>query len=764
MDPLVPVWETGPPRAPGRGHDGGRLYADAVSGSPEAADEALRHAESLQRGLLGNLPDTTVFLLNRELRIVVAHGDAILRLPWLTDDLFWGRNVTDLGDDVPTEVLELAMRHYGDAFRGISGEFEFTSAGLTFEVRAVPVRGSEDEVEFVLVIARDITTTRTIERALARRAAQQEAVARLGQFALGERDLGALMQEVVAVVADGVGMSHSGLLAIEDDGAALRMVAGVGWDPALVGTMSQSTMNDSQAVYTLRSSRPVIVEDYRTETRFPASPAIHQMGFRSGISVVVHGRSGPFGVLGAHSLRPHDVTGDDVSFLTAVAHLLSTALERDREERATRHAALHDPLTGLPNRTLLHDRLEHALARRRREGVEVAVLMLDLDGFKVINDSLGHGVGDELLLAVAPRLRAAVRPHDSVARVGGDEFVAVCELQSRDDAVGVADRVADVLRHPIVLGSSEHFISASVGIAVAGAAHETPESLLRDADAAMYRAKARGRGRYEIFDDAMRAHVLNRMETEQELRTAIYRDQLEVHFQPIVDVVDGRPVAVEALVRWRHPVRGLLAPDQFVGVAEETGLILDVGRRVLALAARQTADWQRRFETPLSLSVNVSGRQLADPDFVADVRAQVQDSGLAPGTLALEITESVLLEDAESPLAVLTALHEHGVRLELDDFGTGYSSLSYLKRFPLDGLKIDRSFLEDLEADPRAAAIVEAVIGMSQALAVNVIAEGIEAGAQLELLRAMGCHHAQGFFFSRPLPAGEMTRWLAARL
>ncbi len=304
------------PKGPGSVADAGagRAPEEAVAAAAPAlgadqvpldqAEQSLRHSQSLQRSLLANLPDTTVFLLDRELRILVAQGDAVRRLPWLTDDLFFGRRVEDLDDDVPVDILETAMRHYADAFRGNASAFEFTSAGLTFEVRVVPVRSADGEVESALVIARDVTATRSIQQELALRAAQQEAVARLGRYALGERDLRALMDEVVGTVATGLDMSHSGSLAIEDNGATLRMVAGRGWDPALIGTMRLRSDEDSQAVHTLSSSAPVVVDDDASEARFTASAVVRKMGFRSGISVVVQGTTGPFGLLGAHGMRP----------------------------------------------------------------------------------------------------------------------------------------------------------------------------------------------------------------------------------------------------------------------------------------------------------------------------------------------------------------------------------------------------------------------------------------------------------------------------
>ena len=388
--------------------------------------------------------------------------------------------------------------------------------------------------------------------------------------------------------------------------------------------------------------------------------------------------------------------------------------------------------------------------------------MLDLDGFKVINDSLGHGAGDELLLALAPRLQGTVRPSDTIGRLGGDEFVAVCELSGGpEEATRVAERMAAVVREPFAMDSGRHHVSASVGIAIATSRLDTADALLRDADAAMYRAKGKGRGQCELFDDTMRAQVVARLRIEAELRQALDRRELRVYFQPIVDVHDGRPTAVEALVRWEHPQRGLIPPGDFIPVAEETGLIVELGRWVLEESCRQVATWQRELDFPLNLSVNVSGRQIAGSPFAAEAAAIARRHGLWPGTLALEITESVLIGEAEASASMLSSFRDHGLRLELDDFGTGYSSLSYLKRFPLDGIKIDRSFLEGIDTDPRAQAIVQAVVHMAWALGVGVITEGVETERQLAALRTLGCHKAQGFLFSPPVPAGAMGRRLA---
>ena len=470
-------------------------------------------------------------------------------------------------------------------------------------------------------------------------------------------------------------------------------------------------------------------------------------------------------MLAAHAREPRRFAADEADFLRSVANVVSSAVDRNRVEEEVRHRAMHDPLTGLPNRALALDRLEGALARRRRDGRAVAVLLADLDQFKLVNDSMGHRAGDDLLVALAPRLHDAVRPSDTVARLGGDEFLVVCEqLDGPHEAIRVAERVAQAINQPIVLAAGEHFITASIGIAVAESADADPADLLRDADAAMYRAKERGRGRYELFDDLLRKRVLTRLRTENELRRGLEHGELRVVYQPVVDVATGAVTAVEALARWQHPERGLLEPAEFIAVAEDSGLISALGYAILTEACRDGARWQQRFQRaePLLVCVNTSPRQLANAAFPARVADIMDRHGLAPGSLALEITESVLMEEAHAPVTVLASLREYGLRLMLDDFGTGYSSLAYLKRFPLDVLKIDRSFIAGLGRDEEDSAIVAAIVQMARTLGLKVVAEGVERPEQLERLRELDCDLAQGRLIAEPMPAGEVEQLMAS--
>jgi diguanylate cyclase (GGDEF)-like protein/PAS domain S-box-containing protein len=424
------------------------------------------------------------------------------------------------------------------------------------------------------------------------------------------------------------------------------------------------------------------------------------------------------------------------------------------------HRAFHDPLTGLPNRALFLDRLAYVLDRR----APAAVLFVDLDDFKVVNDTLGHRDGDELLIGVATRLRASLRPGDMLARLGGDEFTLLLEgVAAEREAVVVAERVADVLRAPFRLAGRELFATPSVGIAFAGAAGARPDDLLRAADMAMYAAKRRGKARYAIFDAGMDERAWKRLELEAALRRAIDGGELRLHYQPLIDLTTGRVTDVEALVRWEQPGRGLMQPSDFIPLAEETGLIVPLGRWVLREACRQVRAWQRLGpgRRDLGVAVNLSARHFQDPHLVACVAAALSEAELAPACLELEITETAALEDIAGTAATLRELKALGVRLAIDDFGAGYSGLSYLRRCPVDALKIDRSYVAGLGRETGDEAMIRAVLAFARTMGLAVTAEGVETADQVAQLQELGCDLGQGFYFARPLPPDALPSLLA---
>jgi diguanylate cyclase (GGDEF)-like protein/PAS domain S-box-containing protein len=435
---------------------------------------------------------------------------------------------------------------------------------------------------------------------------------------------------------------------------------------------------------------------------------------------------------------------------------------RKELEAELRRQAFHDSLTGLANRELFANRLEHALAQSRRFSRPIAVLFLDLDDFKTVNDSLGHGEGDELLIAVARRLEGALRAGDTFARMGGDEFAVLVEDPAdAQAAVDIAERLLATLDAPFEHGTKELFVRASIGVAVSPIAGLTAEELLRNADVSMYTAKGRGKNRVKVFEAGMHEAALARLALKGDLERALERGEFILHYQPILDLSTSGLVGFEALIRWQHPGRGLVPPLTFIPVAEETALIVPLGAWVLEQACRTAAGWAAPGGRPLGISINVSGRQLQESGFVATVRGVLAATGLAPERLTLELTESVVMHDAEAAIEILAQLKALGVRLAIDDFGTGYSSLSYLRRFPIDELKIDRSFVASMHEGPEQAAVVLSIIKLSETLRLATVAEGIEDAAQVAELQSLGASLGQGYFFARPLAIDRVEAMIA---
>jgi diguanylate cyclase (GGDEF)-like protein/PAS domain S-box-containing protein len=433
--------------------------------------------------------------------------------------------------------------------------------------------------------------------------------------------------------------------------------------------------------------------------------------------------------------------------------------ERKSMEQELVHQALHDSLTGLANRALLTDRLIQGLAGARRRGSRLAVMFIDLDRFKMVNDHFGHIAGDELLKHVGKRIAGAIRPGDTVARNGGDEFVVVCDDVSLLATTQIAERIRDSIGKPFSNKDSQMTVTASLGIAVADD-NSTPESLLRDSDTAMYRAKERGRGHIELFDAALRTKLERQWSTESALGRALERAELTVHYQPVIDLSTGAMVAAEALLRWEHPHRGLVKPDEFISIAEETGLIVPIGAWVLEQACRQLVRWQH-IEPMMSVAVNLSVRQMSATDIAGVVEDVLKRTGARPENVCLELTESIFMEDAVYYGRTLASLKTLGVKLAIDDFGTGYSSLSYLRRFPFDAVKVDRTFVDGLGSDAHDSALVAAIVAMAEALDLEVTAEGIETQDQLVKLKKLGCRFAQGFYLARPMPPADLDRLMA---
>lgn len=496
--------------------------------------------------------------------------------------------------------------------------------------------------------------------------------------------------------------------------------------------------DDLEADFALRRMLTEEVSSYQTEGRF-----IHANGYP---------------VWGSWCVSTVCDDGKPARFICQV-HDISELKQMQAE---LTHQTLHDPLTGLPNRNLFIDRLSVALARLERSSKDIAVLFMDLDRFKRVNDSLGHAAGDRLLRAVATRLKESVRPGDSAARIGGDEFTILCEdVRGEEGAIAIAGRITEAMARPFSLDEGEVFSNASVGVAVARQGDATdPEGLIRDADAAMYDAKERGKGRYELFSPVLHERSSERLGNDNALHRALERGELRLYYQPEIRLETGKIVAAEALLRWAHPEKGLLEPDLFIPAAEEIGLILPIGDWVLGEACRQVARWTELTDGAMVVSVNISAHQLSHSDLVYTIRDAINASSIEPSHLFLEITESAMMEDADSAINALATLHSLGVGLSVDDFGTGYSSFNYIKTLDVDALKIHRDFVAGVIRDPGDLAIVRAIVTLAKSLGLKVVAEGVETAEQRSAIRALGCDLAQGHYFAPPAPADQLSELL----
>jgi len=534
----------------------------------------------------------------------------------------------------------------------------------------------------------------------------------------------------------------------------------------------QTELGQGPCLLAYESGESVLVPDLARDNRFPGfAPAALAAGMAAVFTFPLRHEDGRLGSLDLYrdtvgALGEQDVAAAQTLADVAAAYLLNAqAREQALEDRNRfRHSALHDPLTGLPNRVLLQQRLDHAAARAQRSHSTAAVLFADLDRFKRINDTFGHSIGDQLLVAVAQRLAALVRPGDTLARVSGDEFVILCEeIAQSSDVELLATRIDEALSAPFVLGSRQLVISASVGIAYSGPGEAVTHQLVVDADTAMYQTKRRGGAAHQVIDLRAAEQDHHRQALEQDLRVALSAADLDLAYQPIVRAADGLAIGVEALLRWTRPDKGPVPAMTAVDVAERNGLIVDLGAWVLERSCSDRAGWATEHpQWPLELSVNVSGYQLMGPGFCDMVAGVLERTGMDPNALIMEVTEGVFIDDAERALTVLTDIKALGVRLALDDFGTGYNSWGYLRRFPVDNVKIDQGFVADMGRDPAASAIVTAVSNLAHVLGLSVTAEGVETEQQREQVVTIGCEFAQGYLFAPPLTIAQLQAHLAA--
>ncbi|WP_019504957.1 GGDEF domain-containing phosphodiesterase [Pleurocapsa sp. PCC 7319] len=668
--------------------------------------------------------------------VISAKTDEILYIS-PTYEKVWGRTCQSLYEDPQSWLFAI---HPEDSYRAIATiETQFRT-GDDFEeeyriirpdqsicwvrVRAFPVTDVMGKVNRFVGIAEDITKRREAEEALKKSEEQFRLTFEMAPIGMAISTLTGEFQRVNQALCDALGYTQEELLKLSF--AEISHPEDCQKHRALEDKLIQGEESDFQI------EKRYLAKDGRIVDTL--------------LKVVI----------------VRDAEGKPLHFNNQIVDIT----ERKYMEKQLLHDALHDALTGLPNRALFMDRLERQLKRsQNQENYLFAVLFLDLDRFKVVNDSVGHLIGDKLLIEIASRLEKSVAPTDTVARLGGDEFTILLEnISSKSEATLVAESIYQTLTFPFNIEGYELFTSASIGIALSSQGYETPQDILRDADLTMYSAKEQGKARYEVFDCSLRDRALQRLELETDLRRALERQEFEVYYQPITSLQLGILSAFEALVRWKHPTKGYIKPDNFIPLCEETGLIVPLGSWLLREACQTARNWQLKYpdHPPIRMSVNLSGQQFREPHLIEEIDSVLKETGLEGKFLKLEITESILIDNLETVTEIILNLRKRQIQFSIDDFGTGYSSLSYLHRFPVDTIKIDRSFVSQMQADGDNSAIVKAIITLAHMLDMDVIAEGIETTSQLAQLRLLQCEYGQGFFFSKPLNQEQAEALIAS--
>ena len=714
-------------------------------------EAALKASETLKAAILESAPDP-VIIMNHEGRVVEINHAAERALGWPRERMV-GRTIAEtFAPPSGADPHRRALAHYLATGGGVLVDRRVEMTARRADGKEIPIEIAVSATSlsgkaFFTAYLRDVSEAKRVERmksALYR-------IADTGATASDTREFCGTVHQVVGELV----YARNFYIALRDDGQDTftfpYFVDEVDAEPP------QGAQKKTLTSYVLRTGIPLLANPTLFED-LVARGEVETVGGGSldWIGIPLKKQNHPFGVLAVQSYDPAlRYTDADLEVLSVLSHQVASALERREAEAQIEHLAFHDALTGLPNRRMLVDRLDLAIAQARREGHHVAVLFLDLDSFKTINDTLGHTTGDQVLKTTAQRLLSRLRKGDTLARVGGDEFTAVVRgFVHPADTAKVAQTFQSALRDPVLAEERELFVTGCTGISVFPDDGDDVETLLRNADTALHRAKEQGHDTFRLYTASMNAEAVRRLRLEHSLRRALARDELTVHYQPMVDLQTGRLHAMEALVRWNHPEHGLVLPGEFIPLAERTGLLATIDPWVLRTACRQVRAWQERGHPELGLAVNVSARLLQFTDLVGEVTAAVEEAGFDPTRLEIEITESSAMRNAEATIQTLRALKARGVKISIDDFGTGYSSLSQLQRLPIDTLKIDRSFVRDITDDPGDAAIATAVIALAHTLELQVVAEGVETKEQLAFLTERRCDRIQGFLISPPVAPG----------